>query len=122
MGWRSCSMCKHMCYMHTLPSFMHQYGVAAVKLHSAAAARSPHQSCAALCCLLCTGNLFCFPKYYAKEVEVPTLTCPDGYSSNGTNSIGGIACTKQAYVQKQNCFRSMQCPADGQNTVADELW
>jgi hypothetical protein len=68
------------------------------------------------------GNLFCFPRYFAKEIEVPTLLCPDGYSTNGTNSIGGIGCTRQAYVQKQNCFRSMQCPANGQNMVADELW
>lgn len=48
--------------------------------------------------------------------------CPDGYSANGTTALAGIACIKQSYVQKQNCFRSMQCPANGQNMVADELW
>ncbi|WIA18010.1 hypothetical protein OEZ85_009497 [Tetradesmus obliquus] len=68
-----------------------------------------------------SGNLFCFPRYYAKEIETPSLMCPDGYSANGTTALAGIACIKQSYVQKQNCFRSMQCPANGQNMVADEL-
>uniref|UniRef100_A0A383V672 Chitin-binding type-2 domain-containing protein n=1 Tax=Tetradesmus obliquus TaxID=3088 RepID=A0A383V672_TETOB len=68
-----------------------------------------------------SGNLFCFPRYYAKEIETPSLMCPDGYSANGTTALAGIACIKQSYVQKQNCFRSMQCPANGQNMVVDEL-